>query len=295
MKLWQNLTAGNILFPALVGFLILLPSHSLGETASSFSISLGFEFASGDYGTTQTSDSYSIPLTIGYYPGERFDFTLEIPYLYQSDSSTVSLGNNRVPTQTSSSPTGGQGMGGPGGGINAVPAAVTGEATTVTSSSQSGLGDISLTAGFLLITESTSVPMIRPLAYIKIPTADKEKGLGTGAFDFGGGLSVAKNFGNLATYVEALYNYPGTTSTYGPDNYLTYQGSLRYQLTQNLNLGGAVSGGTPAFAEASDYLEIQVTSSYRVSQRGSLGVYLGKGLTDSSPDYTTGFYGAISF
>ena len=282
MRPWNYLTATGVWLLLALCSVVLLSAPSFAAKNSSFSISLGFDFASGDYGTAQTTDSYSIPLTIGYYPSARLDFSLEIPYLYQSDSSTVLLGGTRFPMQgTGGGP--GSSMGGMGG------------STTSVTSSQSGIGDINLTAGFQVVAETPTSPMLRPLVYLKAPTADKEKGLGTGAFDFGGGLSAGKIIGNWSIYGEALYIIPGSTSAYKPDNYLTYQGSLRYQLSQNLNIGSAISGGTPAFTEASDTLEIQLTSRYRVSENGSIGIYLGKGLTDSSPDYTTGFYGSISF
>lgn len=271
------------IWTSLLLILLFCPVTMVLAADMPFSVSLGFDFASGDYGTSQTTDSYRVPLTIGYYPSDRLDFSLEFSYLYQSDSSTVTLGGMRFPGQNSGGSSGG-GMGGMGGG----------SAARVTNS-QSGVGDINLTAGYILVEESNSSPMLRPLFYLKVPTADEEKGLGTGAFDFGGGLSLGKGFGDWFLYAETLYIVPGETSAYQPDNYWTYQGAARYPLTQSLDVGFAVSGATAAFAGNPDALEAQLTSSYRVSQRGSIGAYLGTGLSDSSPDYTGGVYGSISF
>ncbi|WP_020677974.1 transporter [Geopsychrobacter electrodiphilus] len=270
-----------------MGLFFCLSTSALGAPNPQLSVSLGFDFASGNYGTSQTTDSYSIPLIIGYYPTERLDFSLEIPYLYQSAGSTVSLGGIRFPMQTSGSTTGGTAGGGMG----------SGSTTTSTSQtkSQSGLGDITLTTGYTLLPESATTPMLRPLIYLKAPTADKDKGLGTGAFDFGAGLSAGKVFGDWSLYAETLYVTPGSTTTYNPNNYWTYQGSVRYQLTQKLDAGLALSGATTAFAGNPDALEVQLQSRYRVSEQGSVGAYLGQGLSNSSPDYTAGFYGAVSF
>ncbi len=287
MKSGENMKICGLLS----GLLLFLSTSALCAPNPPLSVSLGFDFASGNYGTSQTIDSYSIPLIIGYNPGVRLDFSLEIPYLYQSGGSTVSLGGMRFPMQTSGSSPGGTSGGGMGG------MGDMGEGSTTTSgtNSQTGLGDITLTAGYTLFPESATAPMLRPIVYLKAPTADKDKGLGTGAFDFGGGLSVGKVFGDWSAYAETLYVAPGSTSAYKPDNYWTYQGAVSYQLTRKLYAGLAISGATAAFAGNSAALEVQLRSGYRLSERGSVGAYLGQGLSDSSPDYTAGFYGSISF
>ena len=279
MKVWKYLTLRCGLLLVLPGLLFGLSTSALGASNQQLSVSLGFDFASGNYGTSQTTDSYSIPLIIGYYPTERLDFSLEIPYLYQNAGSTVSLGGMRFPMQTS-----GSGMGGTGGGT-----------TSSLTNSQSGLGDMTLTAGYVLLSDSATTPTLRPLVYVKAPTADKDKGLGTGAFDIGGGVSLGKVFGDWSAYTEVLYVAPGSTSAYNPDNYWTYQGSLSYELTQKLDVGLALSGATAAFAGNSAALEVQLKSSYRVSEQSNIGAYMGQGLSDSSPDYTAGFYGGVSF
>ena len=285
MTSWNEM---KILVILLGGSLFGLPASALGAPNSQLALTLGFDYASGNYGTSQTSESYSTSLIIGYTPSERLDFSLGIPYLYQSSGSTVSLGGMRFPMQNSSGATGGSsgsGMGGMGGGST----------TSSATNSQTGPGDVNLTAGYTLLTESASSPMLRPLAYIKAPTADKDKGLGTGAFDFGAGLSVGKLFGDLSVYGETLYVVPGSTAAYKPDNYMTYQASISDQLTQKLNTGLAISGASAAFAGNSAALEVQIKSSYRVTELQSVGAYLGQGLSNSSPDYMVGFYGALRF
>jgi Putative MetA-pathway of phenol degradation len=277
MKHWNSITKSGMSLMTLFCLIFCLSTSALGA-AETFTLSLGFDFASGDYGTAQTTDSYRVPLTIGYVPTDRLDFTLEIPYLYQSNSSTVSLGGMRFPMRNS-----GSGPGGMGG------------TTSSMTASQNGLGDVNLTAGVVLLDESETTPMIRPLAYVKAPTADKDKGLGTGAFDFGGGLSVGKDFGDWALYTEALYVVPGSSSVYKPDNYWTYQGSVSHPLTPKLDAGVEISGATAAFSGNSGALEVQLKTSYQISPRGSLGGSLSMGLSNSSPDYTAGVYGAINF
>ncbi len=279
MKRWNSLKVWGGLLLA-VGLLFCQTGSVLGASTTPLSVSLGFDFASGDYGTDQTTDSTRIPLTIGYTPSDRLDFELVIPYLYQSNNSAVSLGGMHFSVQNSG--TTGGGMGGGGGTANS-------------GTSQSGLGDITLTTGYVLLAEKEQSPMFRPLVYVKFPTADENKGLGTGAYDFGGGLSLGKGVGNWFTYAEALYIVPGSTASFNPDNYWTYLVSASYALSERLSYGVDLSGATAAFAGGSNALYAEASLNYWTSQTGSIGGYVSKGLSTGSADYALGFYGAINF
>ena len=281
MKIW-----GGLLL--VVGLFFCQAATLLAAPATPFSVSLGFDFASGDYGTGEDTESIRIPLTIGYVPNDRLDFELVIPYLYQDNDSTVNLGGNRFPRHESGmGDSGGMGgMGGSGG---------TGDETVISNASQKGLGDSTLTAGYILFQETETAPMLRPLVYLKMPTGDEDKGLGTGAFDFGGGLSLGKGFGDWFTYAEAMYVIPGSTSDYKPDDYWTYLMSASYSLTENLAYGVDLSGATAAFDDGDSALAVELNVNYWTSQYSRIGGYVGKGLSDGSADYMVGLSGMISF
>jgi len=272
--LWITLVLGTL------SLICLRVSPALAATEDNLSLSLGFEFATGDYGTDQTTDSYRIPLVIDFTPTPKLDFELVVPYLHQSDSSTVILGGMRFPRRNSGSG-GGSGMGG--------------GSTTTSSGSQSGLGDITLTAGYALVAETTDVPLVRPVLYAKFPTADEDKGLGTGALDFGGGLSLAKDVGDWSTYAEAIYIVPGSSSSYEPNNFWSYQASADYHFTRQLSYGIGLAGATAAFDSSDHALEAQLKFDYWPTEQGSFGGYLAKGLSDGSADYGGGLYAAIRF
>jgi len=273
----------TVLILAVVSGLFSVPAQGADRKLS---LGLGFEYATGDYGTDETTDSYKIPLLLNYYPTDRLGFELEIPYLYQSNSTTVTLGGMRFPAQEDGR--NGQGRMGSGGvGSSAV--------STDHSDSQSGLGDITLTASYIILDEQEQFPLVRPLLYAKFPTADEDDGLGTGEFDYGVGLGLAKWFGDWSTYLEGMYVLPGSSGDFDPDNYWTFLASASYRLTDTLRPGVSLSGGTAAFDEASDPLEAKLKLSYWPSERGSLGGYLATGLSDGSPDFGAGFFGFVSF
>ena len=150
-----------------------------------FSLGIGFDYDTGDYGTGVDSDFISVPLYIDIYPTARLDLELIVPYVYQSvEGGDVATVVYRTAGGYARGPARGQGR------------AAKGTTTTTTSnrrdSSESGLGDITLTGGYILVEESQRMPRIRPTLYLKIPTADEDKGLGTGEFDFGPGLTLGK-------------------------------------------------------------------------------------------------------
>jgi len=131
------------------------------------SIGTGFEFETGDYGTNQTIDSWRIPFRIAWSPSNRWGVSLEIPYIYQSGSGeTVLLGGQASPT-------------GRGGRMTMTSAST----TRMTTFSEQGLGDSTLNIDFSLVGDGWQTPKLMALGYAKLPTADKDKGLGTGEFD----------------------------------------------------------------------------------------------------------------
>lgn len=268
-----------------------LPALPAWGAEQRYSLGIGFEFATGDYGTDTTTDSFRIPLTVGYYPSDRIDLSLEIPYIYQSAGTTVSLGGMRFPGDSDM----GSGMNGSGSGMMGGFGGSSSAGAEGRTESRSGLGDITLTAGYILLKESAVIPLVRPIAYVKFPTADEDEGLGTGEFDLGGGLSLAKWFGRWSTDVEGMYITPGSSSDFEPDNYWTYLGALSYRFTDHFSSGLALSGATAAFDGAPDALEAKARINYWTSERAILGGYVAKGLSEGSPDYGVGIYGAISW
>lgn len=142
--------------------------------------------------TTVAFGSIGLALTLGllasHYPTERLDFSLELPFVYQSSSAVVSgqfmgMQGQSVGTQSVMAAMSGSTMGsGP----------MTSASAGEVNNSQYGLGDVKLRAGYVLYTEEKYVPAIRPNFYVKIPTADKNKFLGTGAFDEGFAVELTK-------------------------------------------------------------------------------------------------------
>lgn len=239
-----------------------------------YAVGLGVNYATGDYGTDTTTDSLRIPLTLDYFPTDRLDFELVIPYLYQNNSNTILSGGMRFPFERH------RGM------------RITGFDT---SDSVSGLGDISLTAGYLLRQESDTLPSVRPLLYLKFPTADEDEGLGTGEFDVGAGIGAAKWFGPWYTFGEGRYIFQGSNSELGLKDYATLEGEVGYRLSPKFLPSVSLWWSSAPADDSSDLVEARLNGTYRATDDVTLEGYLGTGLSSGTADFGAGLAVFYSF
>lgn len=264
------------------------PSFAQAE-ALPYSIGLGFEFASGTYGTSTRTESVYAPLTVAFFPSDRINLSVEIPFVYQS--------NGNVNTGVFSGTQGGKtmmlpvaGMGGMGG------TSTTGMGTTGTGAassgnaqqSQYGLGDIMAKAGYVLVVEGDLMPQVRPNAFVKFPTGDRDKALGTGEFDEGFAVEVSKWLNKWNTFAEAGYTLQGKSSQLPLRNFLAYNAGLAYQLTDNFRPIIYIKGATPPADNSSSLMEVRTKLKYQATLHTGFEAYLAKGITSNSPDYGTG-------
>ena len=275
----QFFGSGKIFILLAVMTSLLLPAWVYAD-GPAYSVGLGFEFASGEYGTGIRTDSIYMPFTAAVRPTERLDFSLEIPFVYQSTSAVVAgqfmgMQGQSAGTQSVMAVMGGSGM------------RTSASAATV-NNSQDGIGDIKLKAGYVLYTEEKYVPAIRPNFYVKFPTADKNKFLGTGAFDEGLAVELTKWFGKWVADGEIGYAFQGKSSVLDVKDYLYYYAGGGYQLTEQLRPMLFLKGSTPTVEGASSLLEARLRVKYQFTQHTGIDGYLAKGLTTASPDYGTG-------
>lgn len=267
---------------------------SVPDKPQNASISLGAEFASGTYGTDATTRSVYMPLIATWSPNDRFDFGIEIPFLYQSSSnvttSLFSTSQNTAAAQTTL-------RGGPGGNRTAILQQQTGTsaATGTAQSDVSGLGDIILRAGYVLLVEKSPLPQLRMSLFVKTPTAAASDGLGTGKFDYGGGLDLTQWFGDLHLTGEIQYTWQGKVSSFDLKNYFSYTAGVGYQLLESLEPMLLVKGATAPSGYSDNLLEARGRLIWSASDTTQLDLYGSRGFSDSSPEYGGGIAVIYSF
>jgi hypothetical protein len=249
----------------------------------SYSIGQGFEFSSGKYGTNTRTDAIYAPFTVTASPTDRLGLLLEIPFVYQSNGNVVSsLGRGGMQgSKTTMLPAAGMG-GASGSGSGMSPS------SAGTNQAESGLGDITLKIGYVLVPEKESIPQIRPMAFVKFPTADKNKSLGTGEFDEGFAVEISKWFGNWNTFAEAGYTVQGKSDQLPLRNYMTYNAGVGYQVAERLLPTLLIKGTSPPADGTSSLLEVRLKLKYQATKHTGIDGYVAKGITTNSPDYGTG-------
>lgn len=242
------------------------------DTASPAAVGMGFEVSHGDYGVNADATLVTLPLSVFLHPVDKLDIAFEVPLLFlsrRSDSGVVVTGS---------------GGAGRGHGANRTKSAATGSTTE----SQTGLGDINMTTGWTLLNDGEGTLKVRPILYLKVPSGDPERGLGTGTVEAGPGLSVSKWLGNVQLFAEGAYIIQDSKSDYPGRNYVSYLGGAGIQATDRLFVS-VLAKGSSSRAEGSEApAEGRLKLNFIHSRRISWEFYGSAGFTNASPDFGGG-------
>ena len=251
-----------------------------------FSLGVGLELSSGTFGTGSTSTYATVPVTIDWFPTERIDIELTVPLLYQRTANTghAALGTSVQSTVTSTAKSVDRStMSGSGGGGSML-------------GGDYGLGDITLTGGYTLLTDGDSSLNLRPSLYVKFPTADASKDFGTGKVDFGAGVAVSKWLGNWQPFAEGRFVIQGAShEETGANNFITADAGVAYSWNERFVTSAYTRFGSSLFDGMSAPLEVRARMVWRFGERTYTDVYALKGFSDGSPDYGGGASVVVEF
>lgn len=242
------------------------------DNVASAAVGVGFEVSRGDYGTGADATLVTMPLSVLLSPAEKLDITLEVPLLYLSSKS----GSGVIVTHS-----GGAGRG----------RAANRSMTTTTASTtvqESGVGDINMTTGWTLLLDQEGTPKVRPTLYLKVPSGDLDRGLGTGTVEAGPGLSVSKWLGNVQFFGEGAYIFQNSKSDYSGRNYVSYLGGAGVQATDRLFLSALAKGSSSRSEGAEAQAEGRLKLNFMQSRLISWEIYGSAGFTNASPDFGGG-------
>jgi len=227
------------------------------------SLTVGLEYESGDYGTPYTTDVWRVPVGIDYVQG-RLSAGVSTAYLNAKSTGTVTVSSsgsrmNRIATTSS---------------------------TTV--SSASGLGDVDMYASYRLPSANETEISYHVTGRIKLGTADKDKGLGTGENDYALEAGLITKFAELYLYGNLGYQIVGDSATVNYDNVWYANAGATYPLANQRSVGAMLEmsqAATPGFAAP-----VQATLFYNVglAQQRELYFYVLLGLSNGSPDSGVG-------
>lgn len=169
-----------------------------------FSLATGFDYSTGKYGTSTTTDILYVPVVAKYETGD-WTFKLTVPYIsVTGTSSGVVRGMGRVmPARAAGMAGGGMGMGST-------------TTTTTTSNSASGLGDIVAAVGYNIYDEDALAFDL--VGKAKLGTANENQGLGTGKNDYSLQLDGYYTVDKTTAFATAGYKVVGVPAGFTLNN-----------------------------------------------------------------------------
>lgn len=252
---------------------LLFTSAAMPVLAGTPSISLGAEYTSGKYGTANSTDILTVPLTLGY-DTSRWHLKLTLPYVRVSGAGNVIPG---IGVASNSNPNGrGRGASNlPGNN----PAAI-----YYGTGSASGIGDVVAKASYTVLQDRESRFGLDLGGRIKFGTADENKGLGTGKNDYGVTVDAYKGIGDWTVFGGVGY------TRFGSSVYIPLHNGANANVGASLRVGKNNSVGAYYYyrQRISDfgYRQSEVTGffNHHFSDSMRLQVYALAGLSNGSPD-----------
>lgn len=234
-------------------------------------LSASLDYESGKFGTGTRSSSVYIPVTLKRYLGD-WSASLTLPYLSQSSNGQVTNVGGR-PVKIRRAPS-----------------------STTATTTQSGLGDVVVRGGYAFMQEDTQPCDLSLVGKIKLPTADKDKGLGTGKFDEGLGLEFGKRIVPSWTFLADLYyTIIGDPAGVDLNNQAAVDLGFSHPLGEDWTATVLFEGSNALVSGEPAPLDLRGTLDYKLGEQSRIfgGVLLG--LSRGSPDYGFSLGGSYRF
>ena len=217
-------------------------------------VSMSSYFSSGDYGGDADTDILYFPVSYSARRG-KWAAQLTVPHLQ-----VEGVGNVLVNI----------------GGVNRAVAGTQRE-------SNKGVGDSTLAITYQMDPLSDTSPFIDFRLDVKIPTADRDKGLGTGEMDYSAQVDVSQNYGNSVLFGTFGYTFRGKTDFYaGLEDSSYIQLGIAKPLSKQWNVGVFYDFREPASTFSPEIHELVPYFSYQLSDSWIFTGLAAFGFTEAS-------------
>ncbi len=237
---------------ALIGLVLIITgvTPALAEDDPRWLLSTSVNYSVGDYGTNKDTTIVSVPVTFGVRPIDQLWISLTLPWIYQSSENVV----------------------------------VTAGGVAVRKKGGSG-SDLLLKVSYTVLEERDFVPEIAPYVKIKFPTADSDRGLGTGEFDETIGVDLSKRLiDGLFGFVTLSYTFVGDPPGTNFRDSFGWSVGPAYSIGP-LSLFTFLDGSTAISPGQSDPLELRVGAEYRLTRALKFTGAVTRGLSNGSADW----------
>ena len=148
-----------------------------------------------------------------------------------------------------------------------------------------GIGDLSLGAAYQLPVSGVDASIG---ASVKVPTASREKGLGTGKVDYGVSGQLSKKLGAVVPFVGAGYTVIGEPDNFETRNRMSATAGSHLLLGKQSALTASYSYEQSASSSIGDSQSIGMGFGTNLTRSVRIGVDGALGLSDAAPDTRVG-------
>ncbi len=226
--------------------------------ASRFGVSTGFDWSTGNYGDSQSTEVWYVPLNLRY-EWRHWVFRTTVPYIRVTGPGTVTVGGDLIfaGNQTSTRTRG-------------------------------GLGDVIGGITYRFDPPLSGFPYLDATVRIKFPTASESDSLGTGEFDETLQLDLTKPFGAIAAFGGVAYRFVGDPPGSDFQNTIAATIGVDWRIVRPLSVGAYYSWRQTASRSLGDAHEIASYASWKVGHGVTIGPYVLVGVSPAAPDVGAG-------
>lgn len=248
----------------LVSTLFAVSLHATAETPK-LVFSTGLDYSSGKYGQAEDTKITYVPFT-GKYEVDRWTFKATVPYIQIEGPANVTPDSRVV---------------------------VAG--TRPVRSKESGLGDVVVGASYNALANLEDQFYLDLGFKVKLPTADEQKGLGSGKTDYSVYTDLYKTYGNVTLLGTLGYKKFGDPTGIDLNDVLYGSAGFSYKLSSADSIGFVVDAREKTTNTSEALREYSVFYSHKFNNTYKLQTYLVTGDTTSSVDIGGGAILAVNW
>ena len=225
---------------------------------SQWTLSTGFDYTTGKYGQSSSTDILTIPV-IGRYDYDLWTFKLIVPWTHISGPADVvqDIGLLR------------------------------GGALRPTRQTEAGFGDLVAAATRNVLNESNAVSLDLT-GKIKFGTANRNKGLGTGENDYSLQADVYKVIDDFTPFATLGYRILGSPPGVSLNNIWFASGGATYRIAPPTAVGASLDLQEKSSDTVENVSELTAFITHELDRHWKLQGYVLTGFTNSSPDFGLG-------
>ena len=228
------------------------------------SVGAGANYSTGRYADSTPTRIWSIPF-LARYETDRWTLKLTVPYLRVTSPANVIPGVGRFDESGRSRRRRAAG------------------ATT-----ESGLGDTVASATYTAYYDDAAKRGLDLTGKVKLPTADADKGLGTGSTDESVQVDLYQTQDRLTIFADIGYTFFGHSDFVQLDNVLYYGLGFSEKLDPANSLGVSYDARQRVTPGGAPQRELTAFWNRRMDRGTRLQAYVLKGFADGSPDWGVG-------